>query len=230
MPAENPTKAPVRKTTRTLLIFAPPEFGLARLWIWWQSRLVAASLAPGFLVAAPSMRCPFFNHTLVLLIDHGDEGSFGFVLNRMTDLAIEDVFNEVGVSSEAASAVRAPVMLGGPVSPESGWILYDAEGIPQPSSGRTIAVGQRIACSASVELLERIARGDGPDTCAMILGYSGVGAGPTRERDEAGFVDSGGSRLRPGVRHTDREPLGSSVGDARHRPGPDFIDNQIASA
>jgi len=123
------------------------------------------------------MRCPFFNHTLVLLIDHGDEGSFGFVVNRMTDLEIADVFNEVGVTGDAAGIVRTPVMLGGPVSPESGWILYDAEGVPKPSSGQTISVGQRIACSASLELLERIARGDGPDTCAMILGYSGWGSG-----------------------------------------------------
>lgn len=123
------------------------------------------------------MRCPFFNHTLVLLIDHGEEGSFGFVVNRMTDLEIEDVFNEVGVTGEAAGTVRAPVMLGGPVSPESGWILYDAEGVPQPSSGQTISVGKGIACSASLEILERIARGDGPDTCAMMLGYSGWGSG-----------------------------------------------------
>jgi putative transcriptional regulator len=123
------------------------------------------------------MRCPFFNHTLVLLIDHGEEGSFGFVVNRMTELELEDVFNEVGVAGDATRTVRAPVMLGGPVSPESGWILYDAEGVPQMSSGRTIAVGKGIACSASLELLERIARGDGPDTCAMMLGYSGWGAG-----------------------------------------------------
>ena len=123
------------------------------------------------------MRCPFFNHTLVLLIDHGDDGSFGFVVNRLTDLGIQDVFNEVGISCDSAHAPRAPVMLGGPVSPESGWILYDAEQVPQPSSGRSIAVGERIACSASLELLERIARGDGPDTCAMILGYSGWGSG-----------------------------------------------------
>jgi putative transcriptional regulator len=123
------------------------------------------------------MRCPFFNHTLVLLIDHGDEGSFGFIVNRMTELEIEDVFNEVGVAGDVAGRVRAPVMLGGPVSPESGWILYDAEGVPQLSAGRTIAVGKGIACSASLELLERIARGDGPDTCAMMLGYSGWGQG-----------------------------------------------------
>ncbi len=123
------------------------------------------------------MRCPFFNHTLVLLIDHGDEGSFGFVVNRVTDLEITDVFNEVGVAGAAADSVEAPVLLGGPVSPESGWILYDAEGVPQPSSGQTIAVGQGISCTASLEILERIARGDGPETCAMMLGYSGWGAG-----------------------------------------------------
>jgi len=123
------------------------------------------------------MRCPFFNHTLVLLIDHGDEGSFGFVVNRVTDLGIEDVFDEVGVAGEATRTACTPVMLGGPVSPESGWILYDSTGVPQPSSGRTISVGQGITCSASFELLERLARGDGPDTCAMMLGYSGWGAG-----------------------------------------------------
>lgn len=123
------------------------------------------------------MRCPFFNHTLVLLVDHGDEGSFGFVINRKTDLDMTDVFHEVGLRVGAAGAVQAPVLLGGPVSPESGWILYDAEGIPPPPSGKTIAVGDRIACSASLDLLERIARGDGPDTCAMMLGYSGWGAG-----------------------------------------------------
>jgi len=138
--------------------------------------MVAASLAPGFLVAAPSMRCPFFNHTLVLLVDHDEDGSFGFVINRSTDLQIDDVFKEVGITT-ASSTVNAPVLLGGPVSPEAGWILYDAEGVPQPSTGKTIAVGDRIRCSASIEILERIARGDGPETCAMMLGYSGWGAG-----------------------------------------------------
>jgi putative transcriptional regulator len=123
------------------------------------------------------MRCPFFNHTLVLLIDHDEEGSFGFVVNRATDLEIHDVFREVGITEAAAAGVKAPVLLGGPVSPEAGWILYDGEGVPQPSTGTTIAVGDRISCSASIEILERIARGDGPETCAMMLGYSGWGAG-----------------------------------------------------
>jgi len=212
-----------------LLIFLAPELGLAELSIWWQSQLVSASLAPGFLVAAPSMRCPFFNHTLVLLIDHGDEGSFGFVVNRRTDLGIQDVFNEVGVTADAAAGVDAPVMLGGPVSPESGWILYDAEGVPQPTTGQTIAVSQRIACSASLELLERLARGDGPDTCAMILGYSGWGAGQLESEMKQGSwipVDLDYEIVFDTPIEKRWEAALATLGIDPAR----FIDNQIASA
>lgn len=121
------------------------------------------------------MRCPFFNHTLVLLIDHSEEGSFGFVLNKTTDLSMSDVLREAGVRSDAQ--VEAPVLLGGPVSPESGWILYDADGQPEPRSGKTIFVDEKLACSASLDLLQQLAQGQGPGRCAMILGYAGWSPG-----------------------------------------------------
>lgn len=175
------------------------------------------------------MRCPFFNHTLVLLIDHGEEGSFGFVVNRMTDLEMLDVFNEVGVIPETSDAARAPVLLGGPVSPESGWVLYDTEGVPQPTEGKTIAVGKGIACSASLELLERIARGDGPDTCAMILGYSGWGAGQLEgEMTQGSWIpvdlDSDLVFETPVEQRWDAALASLGIDPAR------FVDNQIASA
>lgn len=134
-------------------------------------------MAPGLLVASPSMGCPFFNHTLVLLVDHSEEGSFGFVLNKATDLSMIDVFKEVGVPGRSELATSTPVLLGGPVSPEAGWILYDSAGIAHPQSGRTIFVNDRIACSASLELLQQLADGGGPTACAMLLGYAGWGPG-----------------------------------------------------
>ncbi|MEM7435316.1 MAG: YqgE/AlgH family protein [Myxococcota bacterium] len=167
----------MRQNERAVVTSERLHFALAGRLDRWQSAFVSPSLAPGFLVASPSMRCPFFNHTLVLLVDHGDEGSFGFVLNRTTDLDMGDIFEEVGVEPKEASLGESPVLLGGPVSPETGWILYDAAGVPAPESGRTIAVGDRIACSASIEMLHRIATGNGPETCAMVLGYAGWGAG-----------------------------------------------------
>ncbi len=175
------------------------------------------------------MRCPFFNHTLVLLIDHGNEGSFGFVLNRETNMEITDVFQEVGVEEAATAQVSAPVLLGGPVSPESGWILYDSEGVPQPSVGKTIAVGDRIACSASLELLARIARGDGPDTCAMILGYSGWGQGQLESEMRQGSwipvdLDYGLVFETPIEKRWEAALATLGIDPAR------VIDNQIASA
>lgn len=132
------------------------------------------------------MRCPFFNHTLVLLVDHSEEGSFGFVINKTTDLSMDEVLAEVGIDGKGNIAMRAPVLLGGPVSPESGWILYDSEGTSHPRSGRTIFVNDRIACSASLDLLEQMAQGDGPDRCAMLLGYAGWGPGQLEEEMSQG--------------------------------------------
>ncbi len=175
------------------------------------------------------MRCPFFNHTLVLLIDHTDEGSFGFVVNRMTDLQIAEVFEEVGVTGDATSAVSTPVMLGGPVSPESGWIIYDPEGVPRPTTGQSLAVGERIACSASLELLERLAKGDGPETSAMMLGYSGWGAGQLESEMQQGSwipVDLDyGLVFETPVEHRWNAALAALGIDPAK-----VIDNQIASA
>ncbi len=132
------------------------------------------------------MRCPFFNHTLVLLVDHSEEGSFGFVINKGTELSMNQVLSEVGIAGSHREALHAPVLLGGPVSPESGWILYDSDGVTHPRSGRTIFVSEHLACSASMDLLEQLAQGQGPQRCAMLLGYAGWGPGQLDEEMSQG--------------------------------------------
>lgn len=143
---------------------------------WQASWVFESELAPGLLVASPSLECPFFNHTVVLLVDHGDEGSFGFVINRPTDVRFHQVLGEVGLETEATSSPDAPVMVGGPVSPETGWIVFD------PSSGgagdeEILRVGDGLAVSASLRMLELLASGEGPSRRIMMLGYSGWGSG-----------------------------------------------------
>jgi putative transcriptional regulator len=127
-------------------------------------------------VAAPSLSCPFFNHTVVLLIEHGGQGSFGFVINRPTDVGFQEELGEVGLASGAARAPEAPVMMGGPVSPETGWILYDPTSGPIPDA-EALAVNDRLALSASVDTLRALAAGSGPLRRLLLLGYSGWGEG-----------------------------------------------------
>jgi putative transcriptional regulator len=78
-------------------------------------RAVATSLPllrGRLLVAAPPLVDPNFDRTVVLLLEHGDEGALGIVLNRPSDTSLDDVFPEWRpVASEPAV-----VFGGGPVA------------------------------------------------------------------------------------------------------------------
>jgi putative transcriptional regulator len=133
-------------------------------------------LEPCFLVAAPSLACPFFNHTVVLLVDHREGGSLGFVVNRASDLNMARVLDEVGIVVTEDAVLGASVMNGGPVSPETGWVVFDpSRGLP-PDDGMLV-VNDHIGVSANLDTLKSIASGEGPDDYMMMLGYAGWGPG-----------------------------------------------------
>lgn len=136
---------------------------------------MTTKLAPGLLVAAPSLRCPFFHHTVVLLVEHDEDGALGFVINRPTETPVTSLLEGLEVEDLAAE-LAGEVWVGGPVAPETGWVLFD------PSSGDTrdveaVHLGERIAVSASPAFLERLASGRGPQRYAVLLGYAGWGPG-----------------------------------------------------
>lgn len=136
----------------------------------------STEFAPGFLVAAPSLACPFFNHTVVLLIDHGSDGSFGIVVNKTAPVRFRDVLGDLRVPIEVPSPPELPVHVGGPVSPDTGWLVFDPEdGGIRP--GEALPIGVSLALTSSVDMLKKIAVGDGPRRVIMSLGYSGWGPG-----------------------------------------------------
>jgi putative transcriptional regulator len=136
---------------------------------------VKTKLAPGLLVAAPSLRCPFFHHTVVVLVEHDEDGAIGFVVNRPTETPVTALLEGLEIEDLAAE-IGGEVWVGGPVAPDTGWVLFD------PTSGRSegveaIRLSEQLAVSASRAFLERIARGAGPDRYAILLGYAGWGPG-----------------------------------------------------
>lgn len=87
----------------------------------------------------------------------------------MTELlGLEDV---EGVSQ------RTPVYAGGPVAPQSGWILFDPRGVERAILDEAVLVSDELAVSASRDLLEGIAGGGGPERRLLTLGYAGWAAG-----------------------------------------------------
>jgi putative transcriptional regulator len=145
---------------------------------------VSTKLAPGLLVATPSMRCPFFHHAVVLLVEHDEDGALGFVVNRPTEQPVTSLLSGLEIEDLAAE-LTGEVWVGGPVAPDTGWVLFD------PSSGDTggaqaVLLCDRIGVSASRALLERLARGEGPGRYAVLLGYAGWGPGQLDDEIRAG--------------------------------------------
>lgn len=69
------------------------------------------------LVSEPYLPDPYFRRTVVLLCDHNAEGSFGFVLNRLTDMGVNDLI-------ENLPPIGTQVGIGGPVQSSDLYYLH----------------------------------------------------------------------------------------------------------
>lgn len=142
---------------------------------------MASQLAPSFLVAAPSLLDPNFKRSVVLLVDHSAKGSLGFVVNRPMNVPMERMLERIGLPArvqESADARngQASVLAGGPVGPQTGWVLFERDA-SIPVSDDVVRVSDDVAVSASRELLEALVTRQGERRMLLVLGYSGWGPG-----------------------------------------------------
>ena len=80
------------------------------------------SLRGKLLIAAPSL-FDFFRRTVILMVEHGEEGAFGVVLNRCSETTVAEAVPQL---AELAGA-EEPVRIGGPVGPETVVVLGEFE-------------------------------------------------------------------------------------------------------
>lgn len=128
------------------------------------------------MVASPSLLDPNFNRSVVLMIDHRKEGSLGFIVNRPANVSFRGVADELGLTSPGMPIPDLPVLVGGPVAPHTGWIVFDP-GQKIISVEGTIEVTSHLKVSASRELLKNIAESNDAERHMLVLGYAGWGAG-----------------------------------------------------
>jgi putative transcriptional regulator len=127
-------------------------------------------IAPCLLVASPLLLDPNFLHTVVLLIEHNEDGAMGLVLNRPIPIPVSQICNEGG--AEYCGDPDAMVYCGGPVEPGRGMVLVRGE-MPGPSD---TVLNFTDFVSVRKDLLDCLAQR--PDAkYRLFLGYSGWGAG-----------------------------------------------------
>jgi len=132
-----------------------------------------SSLTAHFLIAMPAMDDPNFAQGVTLLCQHNDEGAMGLMINRVSDFSLGEVFEQMQIASDSKELSDIPVLLGGPVQPDRGFILHDD---PRDWNS-TLRFGNGLAVSTSRDILEAMAKGEGPKNAVVALGYAGWSAG-----------------------------------------------------
>ena len=81
------------------------------------------SLQDHFLIAMPAMADPNFTETVTYICKHDADGAFGLVINRPSDLSLGEMLGQLAIDIANRSLAERPVMHGGPVEPERGFVL-----------------------------------------------------------------------------------------------------------
>jgi putative transcriptional regulator len=134
------------------------------------------NLANHFLIAMPSMLDPTFGGTVVYICEHGAHGALGVVINKPTDMTLRGLLERIDLTHEITLDEQdsaLPVMFGGPVQDDRGFVLHSQAG--EYSSSMTVTPD--IAFTTSMDVLEAVATGAGPHKLLVSIGYSGWGAG-----------------------------------------------------
>jgi putative transcriptional regulator len=129
-----------------------------------------ASLAGQFLIATPAMRDTGFDHAVILMLRHDQEGAFGIVINR--PLGQRPMADLLGAKDTAASG-NVQVFIGGPVQPNIGFVVHSTD----YRRAETLDVDGRVAMTSSREVLRDIADKRGPAKALIAFGYAGWAPG-----------------------------------------------------
>lgn len=145
-------------------------------------------LANHFLVATPGLVDDNFARSVVYVYEHNEEGAVGVIVNKPAQINLGNVLEHLNISFEPRSVLDQPVLMGGPVGQEHGFIVFEPfakpEGHPLLLEKRPQTVtfedpdsSEEILISASKELLRDIAKGQGPNHFLVTLGYAGWDGG-----------------------------------------------------
>ena len=141
------------------------------------------NLANHFLIAMPSMQDPVFGGAVVYICEHNDKGVLGVVINKPTDMTMEILFERIDLHIAAglhSGVVNEPIMFGGPVQDDRGFVLHT----PGAAYSSSLTVTDEVAFTTSIDVLEAVANGDGPQRLLVSIGYAGWS--PGQLEDEIG--------------------------------------------
>ena len=163
------------------------------------------NLTHHFLIAMPGLEDATFAKSVVYVCEHSERGALGLVINKPSDLSMQGLFEKVDLPLYREDLMNAPVLQGGPVHTERGFVLHDGMSVDVPAqitqdkdtlneeaqeaqalsevSGKesvyasTMVIPGGLEMTTSKDVLEALSIGAGPKHVLISLGYSAWGEG-----------------------------------------------------
>ena len=131
------------------------------------------NLTNHFLIAMPQLIGSYFGNTVDYMWQHGEDGALGIVVNLPLEFRLKEIFSQLDIEVQRPECGEEPVLSGGPVETDKGFILHDAD----RNWTSTLQITDDISITTSKDILDDISRGEGPEHYLVALGCAGWSPG-----------------------------------------------------
>ncbi|MCG7499030.1 YqgE/AlgH family protein [Vibrio sp. Of7-15] len=130
-----------------------------------------------FLVAMPNMKDPLFQRGVIYICEHDSDGAMGLLINQPIDISIGEMLDQIEIERTLPinneHSLKQPVLSGGPVADDRGFVLH----LPKDDYGSSLSMTDQITVTTSKDILAILGTESEPDKFLVTLGYAGWDAG-----------------------------------------------------
>jgi len=135
---------------------------------------VLSTLKDHFLIAMPSLKDPYFKHSVVYICEHDEKGAMGFIINFPVKLTLQELLNNVdSINHHPEPPLLNPVFLGGPLELERGFVLHS----PIADNSQSTKLNDQLMISNSNAILLTLGTKNEPEKYIVTLGYASWSSG-----------------------------------------------------
>ena len=145
---------------------------------------LSINLTHHFLIAMPSLEDETFAKSVVYVCEHSERGAMGLVINKPGELSMKELFEKVDLNLGRTDLIEIPVLQGGPVHTERGFVLHEPLAKADPNGpeaentyASTLMIPGGLEMTTSKDVLEAMSNGSGPKRVLVTLGYASWGEG-----------------------------------------------------
>jgi len=127
-------------------------------------------LSSTFLVATSKWNNTMFERSVIFICEHHEQGTVGLICNRPTSFNLDYICNQLSLNCVDSKLKDMPLLFGGPIQPERGFVLHRPKGSWRSS---LVIKEDEVILSTSNDIIKAMAENTGPEKVIIALGYSG---------------------------------------------------------